>query len=207
MTPNRYQITKLVRQPLSLEVKFYDQYINANPVTANAGWKDLTATAAGGSSFFGSMTQGTGPSDRIGRRIMVVGYEVRICVSSGGASPFYVGPFRLQIIQDKQCNGVPSAPNLIYADATQWASGMNLLDEGRYKVLKNYWNSEGGPTGSATVAVRFAAKCRIKVEYTANSGTTGDISGNNMQLMFAPSGITDFAFIPRISIRVLFVDA
>uniref|UniRef100_UPI004047FA5D hypothetical protein n=1 Tax=Algoriphagus sp. TaxID=1872435 RepID=UPI004047FA5D len=86
-------VVKLKKQIPSVECKFFDSPIAIIGVPSTWTQIDNTFVLSG-------IVQGTGPSQRVGRKIKVVGIVIRYDFSVGA------GAYCFDLVRDKQCNGV-----------------------------------------------------------------------------------------------------
>ena len=195
-------VVKLKKQIPSVECKYFDSPINA-PGVINT-WTRIDA-----GNVLSGILQGTGPSQRVGRKIKVVGFVVRYAFTTNGA------PWSFDLVRDKQCNGAAATAAQVYTNVTDYSSLPNPFEETRFQFLKRMenYNSAQGATGAAQCSISFVKKCAITVEYQATTGAVTDLTSDNVQLYCcSPSHAIDItAPLPFGSgfgaIRVLYTDA
>lgn len=117
------------------------------------------------------LAPGTGPTERIGRKIKMVSIQARIHAFTAAA---VVGSAnnRIVVIYDKQANGAAPVATDIFQD-NQANSPMNLNNRERFVVL--YDKTKGISalgTGPSAVNYNFFKKCNLDVIF--NNGSSGD---------------------------------
>jgi len=195
-------VVKLIRQIPSVEVKFADVPLVIG--TFPFGWTDIsTGAVAANISPFSIITQGTGPSERVGRKIRVIGILVRAVCESAGA------PMSFDLVIDKQCNGVTATAAQVYSTPAAPDSFPNPFEETRFRYLKRVENKNNALAANAVgqYLVSYQVKTSIVVEYNANVNTVSSLTSDNL-ILFACSCTTGaLQKIVGGQIRVLFVDA
>lgn len=191
-------VVKLKKQIPSVECKFFDTTVTTLG-TANV-WVQLDSN-----TVLSGIAQGAGPSQRVGRKIKVVGFVVRM--------PFDVdsSPWTLDLVRDKQCNGVAATAAQIYIDPNQYGALPNPFEETRFVFLRRTesFNPALAKFGAGTISgqlVSYNVKTNFTVEYNNNgTGTVTDLTSDNVQLW----GCSDGTITPvgKGFIRVLYTDA
>jgi len=161
------------------------------------------------------IVNGTGPNQRIGKNIRVVGVVVRAIIetvsnvtatnAAGNNVNFGVGsPFTLDLIWDEQMNGTLAGVGDIYSQPTLGYSLPNPLNDHRFKFAKR---TQIKNPSSGEQLVDFSYSCNKLVEYRASTGTgtNSDLSSRNLILTLACPA--DLSPSIQYSMRVLFVDA
>ena len=191
-------VVKLRRQIPSVEVKFYDQQWGMN-CGANT-WTLGSAVPLAG------ILQGTGPSERVGRKIKVCGIIIRGTCTLPQASPWTV-----DVVVDKQCNGVAATAAQVYANPLDFTSFPNPFEETRFRFLKRFQSfnpAQATPVpGGAPVeqAISLAIKTNFTVEYNASTGAVTDLTSDNLMIFnCSPQPMTN---LNRCLIRILYTDA
>ena len=194
-------VVKLIKQIPSVECKFFDWPLVLG--TFPVGWTDVST--AGGSPFSG-IVQGTGPSQRIGRKIRVIGIVVRLTAVAAGT------PLAFDLVVDKQCNGIAATAAQVYLTPADPSSFPNPFEETRFQFMKRVQNNNyclTAPTAaSSEFVVSYTVKCNKTVEYNATTGAISDLTSDNLTL-FACAMSTGGVLqkIANGQIRVLYVDA
>lgn len=189
------------------EIKFADSAFPSTAIPAGpASLIDSTIVA--------QIVNGTGPSDRIGRKIKVTKIDFSFTVVLNGAAALLnTDCVRYDIWLDKQSNGAAPAPgNLYTALATPGTTQMpNLFNERRFARLYSnvYQFNPASSLGVATANVGHKVEGSIYpnviIEYDDTTGNITDLTSNNLfQCWGSDSGfcVTNANFI-----RVHFVDA
>jgi len=197
-------VVKLTKQLPSVECKFFDTSLTTAGVQNQ--WQQIDA-----GNILSGIVQGTGPSERVGRKIKVVGFVVRLGFS---VSP---GAWCFDLVRDKQCNGVASTSTQIYGvTVSNYGSLPNPFEETRFQFLKRMENFNtaqaltinGAPLNLTECCVSFVKKVAMTVEYSASTGTVADLTSDNVQLYCNSTGTAaPITPITKGFIRVLYTDA
>lgn len=194
---------------LPVEVKFYDQVLAA--VGLPAGPASIID-----SSICAGIINGSGPQNRVGRKIKVVqiDYSVNVTLNGtpAGANAEIV---QFDIFKDKQCNGTAAAPADLYTASAAPGTCQMLVPftEKRFSrlytksLIMNQTNSQSAANTPSNVATKFEGSIRPNcvVEYQASTGGIADIVTNN--LFLAWSSDAGQAIISGVFTRVHYVDA
>lgn len=174
-----------------------------------------------------TLMQGTSPNQRVGRNIVVKSIEVNFNIqinrqAAGVPSPVQ---YRLDLIQDTQCNGGPYV-GVIGAQVYEVVVGQqptqaffNLSNGSRFKLLKRVTgqldNDYGVAQATGTVIekqIRFTKRCNIPVTFDTNAagaGALANIKTNNIFLLLtfeAAIAVMD-PYLTGGCMRTLYVDA
>lgn len=196
------------KPPVAQEVKFFDSTFPQTVIPAGpASLIDSTLVA--------EIQNGTGPQDRIGRKIKIIKIDFSLTILVSGASVANnTEAIRYDIWLDKQCNGVAPGPADLYTQivTAQGTCQMpNLFNEKRFKrlyshtVQMNTQNTNGG--APCTLGHKFEGTIRPNciVEFDASTGNITDLTSNNIFQCWSTDnglGITQNTFT-----RVHYVDA
>lgn len=170
-------VVKLMRQMPSVECKFFDTNIAVNGVKQTWTQIDNLNVLAG-------IVQGTGASQRVGRKIKVVGIVIRYDFFYG------VGSVCFDLIRDKQCNGIVATATQIYSQPTSYGGLPNPFEESRFQFLKRtelrnpaqaLTNQAGTPV-ITNGSISFVKKVAFTVEYNASTGLVTDLTSDNIML-------------------------
>lgn len=197
-------VVKLLKQIPSVECKFLDHPLQVG--TFPVGWTDISTNPLGGGAFvspFSAIVQGTGPSQRIGRKIRVIGIVVRLIAIANGA------PLAFDLVVDKQCNGLPATAAQVYLTPGDPASFPNPFEETRFQFLKRVENKNYALAlnGAGEFTVSYTVKCNKIVEYNATLSTVTDLTSDNLTLFACATSNAVLQKIQSGQIRVLYVDA
>jgi len=190
-------VVKLIKQIPSVECKFFDTPLAANGVANN--WTQID-----NNQVLSGIIQGTGPSERVGRKIKVVGFIVRLGFAVGN------GGWCFDLVRDKQCNGVAATAAQIYSTPNRYGSLPNPFEETRFQFLKRMenFNPAQALAGATECAISFVKKVSMLVEYDATTGAVGDLTSDNVQLYCNnTNAATAISPITTGTIRVLYTDA
>uniref|UniRef100_UPI004048B147 hypothetical protein n=1 Tax=Yoonia sp. TaxID=2212373 RepID=UPI004048B147 len=160
-------------RPTAPELKYFD--LNVATSVQNEFWNII------GSLALCSITQGTGNSQRIGRKIRVRGIVLRGKALIGNVpegSGRYPGPYTMDFLWDKQCNGAVPQVTDIYSTAN--AQGLpNPLFDDRFKFIKRLARDD--PNSPYTL-VNTKINCNQVITYDASTGNITDLSTVNLLL-------------------------
>lgn len=174
------------------EVKFKDYNVLTAPGTGD--WTIISSNTIYG------ILQGTGPSERVGRKIKVVGIVIRISVNTDIAGGLF-SPYTMDVLWDNQCNGALPA----IADIYVGAGGINLpnpLVDERFQFIHRV--KQNNPNTATTIIDRTLKTSKI-IDYKTTINAITDLTGSNLILTFtSPSDAT-----PALSgiVRILYTDA
>ena len=192
-------VVKLKKQIPSIECKFFDSPITCTTAPANF-WQQVDSGA-----ILSGIVQGTGPSQRIGRKIKVVGLIIRCA--------FDIAPtaWVLDVVRDKQCNGAQATAAQVYTLPFEFTSLPSPFEETRFQFIKRFQqqNFVNVAPGAATAQmVSKALKCNFTAEYNATTGAVTDLTSDNIQVYMNTLNTTAAAIANvRSVIRVLYTDA
>lgn len=199
-------VVKLQKQIPSVECKFWDTSLTTAGV--NGQWTQIDSGAV-----LSGIIQGTGPSERVGRKIKVVGFVVRLGFS---VAP---GAWCFDLVRDKQCNGIAATASQIYSIVSAYGGLPNPFEETRFQFLKRMENFNtaqallvnGAPLNTTECCISFVKKVSMTVEYNASTGNVSDLTSDNVQLYCNSTGlganIQPITPILKGTIRVLYTDA
>ncbi len=146
--------------------------------------------------------QGTGESQRIGRKCTITDVYLRLNISTLNKvlSSMAVGTFthnnvRIIMYLDRQCNGAQAAAtDILQADV--WNSYRNLSNKNRFRtlfdkviVLNN--TAYGGGNGTTSESqnnhknwiVNIHKRCFIPIEFSSTTGALTEIRSNNIGIL------------------------
>lgn len=188
----------------SVEKKFLD-------VGQSAAFPTGVGTAT--LTLLNGLSQGAGPSARIGGRIEVRSIQFRGNFQSGTTATG-ITPLRVKIVYDKETNGL--APNATDIMATDLIYGMNNLNNaGRFITLldKTFEPQAGVQAGSASSfqaqTIEGYCKLNLPTKYNSgNAGTVADISSGSIYALTWSNGATTggAGFADEVSFRMRYTD-
>lgn len=192
------------------EVKFFDSNFPQTSIPAGpATLIDSTLVA--------EIINGTGPQERVGRKIKVikVDYSASVFLNGASASPLSTEAVRFDIWLDKQSNGIAASPGVLYtalAGSPGTCQLPNLFNEKRFTRLftKTHQFSPASSIGasSANVGYKFEGTVRMKncvIEYDDTTGNITDLTSNNIFTCW--SSDVGNCFTNAIFTRVHYTDA
>ncbi len=143
---------------------------------------NTTATAGAISIHLLDIVTGATQVQRVGRKIWLTSINVRLMFALSNSATATDIRIRIMVVQDTQCNGaLPAVTDILEAAAVD--SYLNLVNTGRFRVLKDKVVAIGSTAGTAVAGSEFGGrqvytkwrkKCLIPVQY--NTGGTGDIA-------------------------------
>ena len=167
------------------ELKFFDDAGIANTITSL--WTVHQTS-------INDIAQGTGESERVGRKITIRSVNCKGWMVAPSSSNFLLtaARVRLVLVQDKQCNGSVIAPLDVF-ETSNIDTYRNLANSGRFNILfdktwnLNYKAAGGDGVTNATVATgqyfRFNRKVFMPIEFDGPTGGLTEIQSNNMAWM------------------------
>lgn len=168
------------------EVKFFDSAFPAAGIPAGAA-------SIIDSTLVAEIVNGTGPSQRIGRKIKVLRIDYSLSVwRNGAASGTATDAFRYDIWLDRQSNGAAPGPADLYTAIGGGTPGtcemLNLSNEKRFKRLfthveqTNIMSGIGAANPAADVGIKFEGSIYPKcvIEYDNSAGLITDLTSNNL---------------------------
>lgn len=169
-------------------------------------------------TYLPSIVQGTGETQRIGRKVNITSIQLRIRLTQATTAGRYA--VRLVLVWDRQFNGSAPTWDEVFAGSGGAMNFPNLSNTERFRVLKDWmW---GGGAGAATTSDNWASlantvyahntriinyyrKCNISMEFNGTSGGSSEIKSNNIFLM-AGSMDSDDTMSANIYYRLRFTD-
>lgn len=148
--------------------------------------------------------QGSGPSNRLGRRVTFKSFQIRYTVGrSSGSGPSQV---RFLVVYDRQSNAAtPTNTDILLID--RFDSPMNLANADRFVVLIDEV-SESRQSTSLNISGQRYVKMALDGLYTANLGTSADYTQGAIYLLIASndeSAGTDTTPVDCVT-RIRYVD-
>ncbi len=147
-----------------------------------------------------TVVQGTGETERIGRRITVhrieMKYNLTLLEQADGAQANDI--VRMIVYLDRQTNGT-SAVITDILESNNFQSFRNLANVGRFKIIvdktvqmNTYAGAGNGTTDQFSSMTRFkkwSIKVKIPIEYNSTTGTLPEVRSNNIGIfMLTKSG-------------------
>ncbi len=208
-----------------MEKKFYDTQISDGSIIAN---HQFPAKAGGGpattTATMVDIKQGTGESERIGRKCTITNIYMRInfqfltdLQSDLSAAQFAHETIHMMLVWDKQANGAsPNTTEVLETDA--YNSFRNLANNKRFVILYNKiiaWNAGAIGSGNGTAndsnrivkdyQVNIAKKVFIPIEYSGTTGDIAEVKSNNIAF-FVASKHGGRMEIDSSKVRLRFID-
>lgn len=184
-------------RPTAPELKYFD--LNISTSVQNEFWNII------GSLALCSIQQGVGASQRVGRKIRVRGIVMRgkaeiANVPDTAVTARFPGPYTMDFLWDKQCNGAVAQVTDIYSSAN--SQGLpNPLNDERFKFIKRIARDD---PSSPFTQVNCKINCNQVISYDASTGNISDLTSTNLLVTM----VTPFDSTPTFSgiLRILYVD-
>lgn len=218
--------TNGARYKAGVERKFYDLLTIDGSLDANSNVIPITAAGpVGDTTSINDIPQGTGESQRIGRKCTITRISAKLSFEwddTGGTSADLTAAercsetIRILLYWDKQCNGTAAPPTSLL-DVDVYNSFPNLANTNRYRFLydKTFaWNTTaiGAGNGTANDSIRvvhdyqvnLAINTFIPIEFSSTAGALTEIKSNNIGiLIYAKAGGRMLLRPSRIRIRFM----
>ncbi len=163
------------------ELKFFDVAI-----------ADGVITTAGTTIAVNLISQGTGESQRVGRKIIIKAIMLqgvlRLPGTTDGNKTCDVD--RIMVIQDKQANKALATVADVLGSSPDILNYRELTNVGRFKVLKTIWRTVNSPAGAGDGTTNdfgqmfkkwsIYIKTNIPIEFNAAAGAITEITTNNI---------------------------
>lgn len=175
------------------ELKFYDSVITSGNTDL---WQVVSSAA------LGSITQGTGSSQRVGRKIRVKSMIFRGRSLLGESANNSNCAYTMDFIWDKQCNGSVPTITQIYSTGASYDLPNPENDE-RFEFAKRFQRDD--PNSNTTfINARFNCNKVISYDKDVNTGTVADLTSTNLLVTLS----CPFDASPTITgkLRILYVD-
>ena len=170
------------------ELKFLDTNLSASPVASTGSFIPNTGS-------FLAIAQGTGESQRIGRKatIKYIGVRYRLYLENSNSAVATHDTCRVILYWDKQCNGTAASVTDILETAN-YQSFNNLANKERFRVLSDKSHTLVSRSANSTTWGEDAAsaqihlKVTIPIEYSSTTGAIGEIRSNNLCFLCLSEG-------------------
>jgi len=169
------------------ELKFHDVDLSAGSVSSTGELVPSTGTLH-------AIAQGTGESQRIGRKatLKYIGVRYTAFLDSGTIPTATHDTLRVILYHDKQCNGTAAAVTDILETAN-YQSFNNLANKERFRILSDKTHtlvSRAATTsyGEDAVDTQIHLKVNLPIEYSSTTGAIGEIRSNNINFLVLSSG-------------------
>lgn len=209
------------------EIKYFDSLLDDTAVATSMDWTGTELDPATLNTLF-APTEGSGISNRVGRKVMVKGIRIRGILKYVNEINLTLGveptTIRLIMFMDQQTNGTQAqGEQLMQPPATADAdlvtlSMMNLGSLGRFRVLKDTTLTVQNPNTTydgtnietnglnRTFKWNVSFKNPIEINFNAtNGGTVADIVDNSFHII-AAKGETTSNLILSYYCRTSYID-
>lgn len=170
---------------------------------------------------FLSIAQGTGESERVGRRIMVHSVNIRGILSlpsqNGRTTPPTGDVMRTMLVLDKQCNGAVPVNDDVLAQTNggeRLYSFRNVAAAKRFEILNEQFNSVNYSGGIGVAGDQdypghremfsLYVKCHILIEYSGATGAVTERTKNN--IVFGGVTLASDCDLLFVNVRVRYSD-
>lgn len=191
--PRSYKRQKTYRQyygksSLKPELKFLDTGVTAQLIP--------NAYAIPTSTFI-TIPEGTSDNERVGRKVVIQQIELKGQLTyTPSAQADGSNHVSMMIVLDTQCNGTSPPITDIMTNSVPARSYPNLVNQGRFKILKawevdfNVTNTESTifVPSEQTKYIHFKKSVSIPIEYAGALGTLTNIKSNNLFIMYGCDG-------------------
>ncbi len=171
------------------ELKFLDQDIN-DATIASAG---TIFTNGSAEATLLRITQGTGETNRIGRKCTIksINWRFNIRLPEGTATTTTSDTVRIILYLDKQCNGA-AATAVGILETDDYQSFNNLANKSRFRTLMDRTydlNTDLSGDGTTVDSPRFNMndslfkRVNIPIEYDSTVGAIAEIRSNNINML------------------------
>lgn len=177
--------------------------------------KDITNNFTPANLFVGGTTtaslqlcngiaQGTTANSRLGRRIIMKSFMVRIVLAKAPTQT-QESPVRIMLVYDQQTNGTTCvATDVLQTDSIFGLT--NLNNSNRFKILFDK-HFKMGSVSDTSINYHKYWKCNLPVQFNAGSaGTVGDIQTGSVYILAWSPQIGVAIPIGGVSVRVRFSD-
>lgn len=134
-----------------------------------------------------TVVQGTGESQRIGRKIRVKSVQGKYNLNFvPGAATAAATTVFWWLVWDKQANGAAAAVTDVFTTAATSIAPRNLVNSDRFVILKRFKVKLCAQAGVSAAynkdvrSVEFYKKCDIPIEYSSTTGAIAEIKSNNL---------------------------
>jgi hypothetical protein len=173
------------------ELKYFD--INLSTGTGTS-WQILS------NQSLCSIVQGTGASQRIGRKIRVKGVVFRGTSTLGVSTNNAWNPYTIDFIWDKQCNGASPVIGSIYVNGA--AQNLpNPENDERFVWQKRY--AKNDPNSNFQL-IDTSFKCNKLITYDGSTGSLTDLTSTNLLVTYVCPFDADPTLVAVL--RILFID-
>lgn len=173
------------------ELKYFD--INLSTGTGTS-WQILS------NQSLCSIVQGTGASQRIGRKIRVKGVVFRGTSTLGVSTNNAWNPYTIDFIWDKQCNGASPVIGSIYVNGA--AQNLpNPENDERFVWQKRY--AKNDPNSNFQL-IDTSFKCNRLITYDGSTGSLSDLTSTNLLVTYVCPFDADPTMVAVM--RILFID-
>lgn len=173
------------------ELKFFD--LLATNAAVDSTWEVMEDSIH-------HIAQGTGESERVGRRIILTKILLRYTFSlksiqnQGPGATSGGDTVRIVVYWDKQANGATATGAQLFVDTDELNTYRNMANNRRFKILMDRFVSLNPQSISENTDNLFSAQrniahgqwfksCRIPIEFSSTTGAMAEIASNNIGIM------------------------
>lgn len=198
------------------ELKFHDTYVTGSTLGQTVAASIQTLNT--GSTAINGVIQGTGESERIGRKCRFTSLQMRGSVlfeaASSASAPLVPGYVRILVVHDKQANKASLAEEevLIQRSVGLAADSLRNMEHiSRYTILADFivrqtlYNGTGTGSTQNWIAQQVSFQKNIKLNittlYDGTPGTITEITDNAIECMTIYQGSTGAQFNSNFRVR------
>lgn len=187
------------------EVKYFDVSVSVDPV----------GTSGSIVSSINLIPEGTDPSERIGRKIVVrsLHCKSRLQLDHTTGDSSSCGIVRIMWFVDKQTNGA-AATVLDILNSADWDSFRNMENGSRFQILSDkthFMNKTSGAGDGATndwpqycKNYKFNKRCNIPITFDGATGALTEICCNNIGLLLITESTASVpSFLGKVRVRYM----
>lgn len=191
------RIGGLYRKKPSEEVKFLDGNLPSQTI-GGAGTDIIvqpTLPGVGPNTTLLQIPQGTGMSQRIGKRVTLKSIDMKIYVENATTAGAVASQFAWALVLDKQCNGSLPNNSAVFAGPGTTSGSHKLAlcrpemeNSLRFRILKrgvvSFPNPGNGASGDQKFPklIQFHKKLNLTLDYNGTTGDLSELRSNNLIL-------------------------
>lgn len=194
--PKRKPLNMRIGGFLGMELKFIDS--GRTNLALTSSWQRIDPSTPAGLNSLTPIAEGTGESDRDGRKCLIKAMYIHGQVSWDEITTMdQPGAVRLALVLDTQTNGAALTAADVYTNQAgqQINSFRDLQNTSRFKVLKEIWitppgvagNSEGNGTnmtgGGAYLPFVMHCPLNLKQHWSGTTGAVSNIVDHSLHLL------------------------
>lgn len=224
------RLRRRIRRTFRPELKYYDTKVQmpATPTSSGGFYFGKTFNTAADANTTANLVhvnpipRGTGPSERIGDKVVMKVFSMKLCISSptgSVGSTSYFNCIRVVVFLDRQCNGAAPAITDLYDHTTSMDPALapnRLSNKLRFKIIVNrMFTMHGGTNGNAYyMEVYKIFKKGVPVWWTGSAGDITATQTNALWVAFiddksntnATDAIATKVYVDTFLTRIRYID-